>query len=773
MKEYENKAVYCQVLCVLKNYLYKVNPITSRLNSFKLPYILLSVILTLNVSNSFGFINDLGSNGYSLIPAPQESVLTGRDIVVDESWGIYTSVDSNSIVLKRLRHGAKELHNLKFTGVGAGKIILKLTNDAVAKDLNPKQGKQAYRINIEHNVIRISSSAEMGLFYGVQSLLQLLRPVANGGFNLPEGVIADWPDLELRVVHWDTKHHQDRIGVLKRYLDWAAFFKVNAVAFEIEDKYEYPSHPIIGAPGAFTKEQMHELTAYAMERYIQLIPSVQAPSHMAYVLKHEQFAHLRADDSNYHICMCNEDAMQLIFDMYQDMIDATPGVNYFFVSTDEVYYAGICELCGDEYNEENRSKIWVKFVNRVHKWMAKRGREMIAWVEYPLFPEHIELLPAGLIDGIMTQGRSTTWIENENKAGIKQLAYSSIQGGEYLFPNYFPTIYRNKQTEGRLAKASNTVPGVKAKGANPIGAFAAAWDDAGLHNETFWLGWATVIQYAWSTNKPSLEQNTIDFMNAYYGYESPYLAGIYKSLQKGARFYENLWDKRISTERKPGYGSSYGKGIGTEKSDPYMEMPDLPSASDLSRGSVFLGKYAKKITAASVLKPEIDELINKLFYAISHVSRNRYNLEVFLSIAYLEKYTINTVLRLGKIDNYLAKASEGNLSNKEKIQQLVEAFELGGQILSDEQNMWSSFQEVWGKSRFEKGQSVGGRDFVHILDDVKDHFADRRVGLDYMLAPFERMEMKEWQNQLRQVIISYAEKNNEEVKGMEVKRLED
>ena len=105
---------------------------------------------------------------------------------------------------------------------------------------------------------------------------------------------------------------------------------------------------------------MHELTQYALERHIQLVPNVQAPSHMAFVLKHKEFEHLRADGSNYHICMCDEEAMELIFDMYQDMIDATPGVDYFFVSTDEVYYAGICGKCKLEYNDKNRRNYWWK-----------------------------------------------------------------------------------------------------------------------------------------------------------------------------------------------------------------------------------------------------------------------------------------------------------------------------------------------------------------------------------------------------------------------------
>ena len=87
---------------------------------------------------------------------------------------------------------------------------------------------------------------------------------------------------------------------------------MNAIGFEIEDKYEFPRHPVIGAPGAFSKSEMQDLTRYALARHVQLVPQIQAPAHMAYVLKHEEFRHLRADGSNYQASMCDEEAISLI-----------------------------------------------------------------------------------------------------------------------------------------------------------------------------------------------------------------------------------------------------------------------------------------------------------------------------------------------------------------------------------------------------------------------------------------------------------------------------
>ncbi len=737
--------------------------------------VLIGLIVTLftSVHCLANFITPLKERGYSVIPSPQNVKITENDIVLDDSWSIDSRLPDDHIAFQTLKLDFENWFGIELDGKGNKKIELSINENIFDSDLSNAVKSQGYIIDISEEKVSITGGSDAGLLYGVQTLKQLVRQNSGvGNYIVPEGSISDWPDLELRFIHWDTKHHQDRMATLKRFIDQASYFKINAIAFEMEDKYEYPSHPIIGAPGAFTKEQMQELTEYALKRFIELVPSVQAPSHMAFVLKHEEFAHVRADGSNYHSCMCDEEAMELIFDMYQDMIDATPGVEYFFVSTDEVYYAGICDKCEKEYNEENRSLTWVNFVNRVYDWMQERNRKVVAWVEYPLWPEHIELLPAGLIDGITVPNRSEEWLENENEAGIKQLAYSSMQGAEYLFPNYFPTKYRNGETEGRLKEASQKVQVIREKGAKPIGSFAAAWDDAGLHNETFWLGWATVTQYSWTVSKPSLNQNNADFMDAFYGYDAPFMVNLYRDLEVGARFYESVWDTRITDERDPVYGSSYGKGA-YDKYDPYLKMPEIPHAKTLDTRPVFQLEYGDKIEEAVQLEPILEQVIDQLHYKMNKVSRNRYNLEVFLSIAELELFTVQTIIKIAELETTLVGLEKRGRSHLEKVQELLEVNKAVGDILSNQNEMWDNLKTVWQKSRFEKGMSVNGKHFVHILDDVKDHFADRRVGLDYMLAPFQRMEIPEWKNQMGQLIKDYAQYHDVKISEKEKKRLED
>ena len=712
-------------------------------------------------------VTELRRQGYSLIPSPQRVELAGSQTVIDSSWDIVHDASIPQVSVRRLKKAGAELHGLFFEGSGTGRIELYLSPGSVQETEDAALNEQGYELEISDGKVVIRGSGEAGLFYGVQSLLQLMRGTSSGRVIVPDGRIVDWPDFQLRFIHWDTKHHQKRVSTLYRLIDWAAFFKVNAIGFEMEDKYEYPRHPIIGAPGAYTKEEMHRITAYALERHIQLVPVIQSPAHMAYVLKHKEFEHLRADpESNYQICLCNEEAIRLILDMYQDMIDATPGVDYFHVSTDEVYFAGICGECDQPFNDANRSQAWVDFVKQVHPWLEERGRRMIAWVEWPLEAEDILQLPPDLIDGVM--GGDREFLEQERKVGIRQLAYSSIQGMEDHFPNYFPTTYRGRPTEGRLQSVSRTIKqGLKA-GAVPIGSFAAAWDDAGLHEETFWLGWATVTQYAWSHQAPTVDQSVADFMDQYYGRTGPDMVEIYRLLLDGARFFESSWDQVISRERERAYDDRERKfDTRHRRFDKALTMPSLPDEKDLSLEPVFSLKYGELLGKAREQRFENDRLRALLLAAFSRVERNRYSIEVFLSIAQLQQYFINTLMALESAEKSLLEASRHSANNDHRaaVGELRRAASQLSSLLNWGDWMWRGLKSVWERSRFRKGRSVDGRDYLHVMDDLKDHPADRRPGLEYLIMPFERLEMGAWRDRLLTLADDYARRHGVDSAG--------
>ena len=194
---------------------------------------------------------ELWSRGYAVIPTPRSVNLSGGDVQIDGRWVIVPAgIDSQEISVRTLRRDLAEWYHLNLNAAAQGNSVIRLSIQpgTTKTGADAEIDKQAYRLQIGDRSVEVTGNGAPGLFYGVQTLVQLIKHGPSGGLILPKGTIEDWPKLQLRILHWDTKHHQDRMETLKGYLDWSARFKVNMIGFELEDKFEYPSHPAIGLP---------------------------------------------------------------------------------------------------------------------------------------------------------------------------------------------------------------------------------------------------------------------------------------------------------------------------------------------------------------------------------------------------------------------------------------------------------------------------------------------------------------------------------------------
>ena len=695
----------------------------------------------------------LWARGYSVIPTPQAVHLSQGEVTIDPSWGLkLQGIGEQHIAARSFKQDLRAHHGVELQGRGPGTILLSVQPGAVNTGQPSEIDRQAYRLNLNAGRIEIAGNSDQGLFYGVQTLLQLVKQGPSGSLMAPRGTIEDWPRLELRILHWDTKHHQDRMETLKSYLDWSARFKVNMIGFELEDKFEYPSHPVIGAPGAFTTAELQELVNYGLERYIQIVPQIQAPAHMSYVLKHPEFADLRSNGSNFMSCLCDPRVYDLIFSMYDDVINATKGVDYVFASTDEVYYAGDCQKCECPYNQVNRSLAWVEFVQRAHDHLAKRGRKMLIWAEFPLLPEHVKMLPSGIIDGNIG---NPAYVPFEIERGIRQLAYASIQGAELLFPDY---LTLDASRKGSLDQAYQTVSSGNYWRGNPMGTYGAAWDDSGLHSETFWLGWSAVARWGWNPGNPSVNQHLAEFMQVYYGSGANGMVDVYRLLQRQARAWERTWDYIPSKTILTRYGSYFGKGIGTHRTDMTLAVPLINDIPDWFPTPFWSDKYKDWLSEAHTLARENDELIGKLQANLGKAERNQYNLEVFLVLADFIGHHWRLFLDLEQAESLIRRGQEAALADNPTVavQLFQSAYDVVASLEADRESRFRGLQAVFEKGRYAKGRAVNGRSFVHVYDDVKDHFADRRPDLTYLTAPEESIGIGEWRKELARNIALFA-----------------
>ena len=187
-------------------------------------------------------------------------------------------------------------YHVKLTNSGRGAGTLRLVvapNSARVGEAQDRDrevlAQQAFKIDLSRDRVTIAANAPAGLYYGVVTFVQLLKP-RDGALMLPEGQIEDWPDLQMRLLYWDDAHHLEHIDVLKQAIRQAAFFKMNGFVIKLEGHFQYKSAPALVEPYALSPAQLQELTDYGLRHHVQVIPYLDAPGHIAFILKHPEYA---------------------------------------------------------------------------------------------------------------------------------------------------------------------------------------------------------------------------------------------------------------------------------------------------------------------------------------------------------------------------------------------------------------------------------------------------------------------------------------------------
>jgi hypothetical protein len=229
-----------------------------------------------------------------------------------------------------------------------------------------------------------------------------------------------------------------------------------------------------------------------------------------------------------------------------------------------------------------------------------------------------------------------------------------------------------------------------------------------------------------------------------------------------------LWERvpsRVITTR---YGSYFGKGIGTHRTDMTLAAPLINDLPDWFPDPFWSDRYKAWIAEARGLAADNQRLIETLDANLGRADRNHYNLEVLLALARFIGHHWRLFADLEKAENLIKEGQGLALDDKpaEAVARLRAACDTVDALQKDRAAVFGQLQAVFEKSRYPKGRSVGGRKFVHVFDDVKDHFADRRPDLTYMTAPEESIGLDRWNEELAGNIRRYAAEHGIDVKGL-------
>ncbi len=716
-------------------------------------------------------VSPLFARGYTVIPEPQKVSLAGSDLPFSQEWQLKlgNGVAQDDVAVEALREDLSSRFHLHLAVKGSGGTITLRTQPGSVRVVNAVNSnkdaleEQAYRIDLHRGAITITGNSATGLFYGVETLVQLLR--------------RDWPDMQLRHIYWDDNHHLEHVDELKRDLRQAAFYKINGFVIKLNGHFQYKSAPAVVEPYALSPAELQDLTTYGLKYHIELIPYLDGPAHIAFILKHPEYAKLREyPDSNYEICSTNPASYKLLEGMYQDLLDANKGVKYFYLSTDEPYYLGLAH--NSQCNEEELAKqlgsvgkVFANFVDKTGGYLHDRGRNVIFWGEYPMKPNDLSALPPYVING---EVYGPEYDKTFRQLGIRQMIFTSTEGEEKLFPDYFilPTserLHGASSDEFEDNPASPRVQDIMQKisfdssriNSSLIGEIDAGWADEGVNPETFWLGYVAGVAAGWHPGRPSVPELSSTFYSLFYGANVVNMDRVYQLMSDQAQSWNDTWDAMDSKARKPIWGSSYAIFNPPQPAhDQTLPLPPLPD-DGLNYSSNWSKENSKRIALATQAQQQNQVLLGLLHENIQRAQFNRYNLQVYLTIADLCRQNLAMIAGIHRMDLNLEEASKVREKDpKVALGEVDSALNIATGIWQQRNEVLKDSVATWDERWFPRVEEANGRRFLHELDDVKDHLPDRTTDMSYLVYREKLLPFGEWVNAIAAARNQFAAAHN-------------
>ena len=292
---------------------------------------------------------------------------------------------------------------------------------AINPDLD--MNEEGYKLEVTSDNIFIVAKTPAGLFYGMQTVLQLLpaeiesKSVVKTDWTLPCVSIEDAPRFPYRGVHLDPCRHFMTVEETKRQLDVMAMLKINRMHWHLTEDQgwrieikKYPKLTEIGATrvegektthsGYYTQEEIKDVVAYAAERFITVVPELETPGHELSAIA--AYPHLSCTGEEVtprivwgveELVMCagKEDMFEFLSDVVDEMVPLFPGT-YFHIGGDESpkLHWSKCPKCQERIRKEGlrakdghtaEERLQSYVIGRMEKMLAKHGKKIIGWDE--------------------------------------------------------------------------------------------------------------------------------------------------------------------------------------------------------------------------------------------------------------------------------------------------------------------------------------------------------------------------------------------------------
>jgi len=343
--------------------------------------------------------------GVAIIPEPQHLQLEQGSYRLDAHTRVEAPKNARGREIAAFLRDAVRVQTgiaLREGGAAHG-IVLKL-DPAV-------QGDEAYRLAVTPQQVTISASADKGLFWGVQTLRQLLPMTKAAQVEIPAVRIEDAPTYPWRGVMLDVSRHFYPVSFVEKQLDLFSYYKINTFHWHLTDDQgwrieikRYPKLTSVGAwrteadgtryGGFYTQAQIREVVDYARRRNITVIPEIEMPGHSVAAIaaypelscSKKQVAVTTAWGVHKNIdCVGDEGTFTFIENVLDEVLPLFPS-KYVHIGGDEVpkvawHDCASCQALMHKLGLKDEDGLQSYFIKRIQKYLEGKGKTLVGWDE--------------------------------------------------------------------------------------------------------------------------------------------------------------------------------------------------------------------------------------------------------------------------------------------------------------------------------------------------------------------------------------------------------
>lgn len=373
-----------------------------------------------------------------LLSCSQPEILHPKTGSIDALIPAVREIDSDG-ELGFYSNGELRIAGLELLGVSSGVVDewIRLSGLEMREGINPNlifelsktEGEEAYKLEINQDVIRISAEDEEGLFRGWTTMTQIMPASAEiggltGGLYLPRVEIYDYAEFEHRGLLLDCCRHFMEVDFVKKMIDNLAEHKMNVLHWHLTEDQgwrveidAYPELTKVGAwrteldgsryGGYYTKDEIREVVQYAAERHVEVIPEIELPGHSQAALA--SYSWLGCSGEKVEVankwgvfkdiyCAGNDSTLEFIETVMDEVCDLFPS-NRIHIGGDEAPKVRwkTCDKCQKRIEEkglkdEYELQTWM--IEYVGEYLKGKGKTIIGWDE---------ILEGGLPQGATVQ----------------------------------------------------------------------------------------------------------------------------------------------------------------------------------------------------------------------------------------------------------------------------------------------------------------------------------------------------------------------------------